>query len=315
MRVSVAMTCFNGSNYIIEQLESLRNQTRKIDEVRIIDDHSTDGSFQLVEDYIRAHNLKDWKVVSNPENLGWIKNFHKDIAQTNGDIVFFCDQDDVWHENKIERMTEILSTDENISVLVCRLNLIDSDGKRLPDMHEGLPFDSKNTGKILKNKVDAKFLYTISPGCTMAVKRKLITELYKIDQATELPHDNLFWKVGTCLDCAYILDEALIDYRIHSNNASNPSAVAYRSVKTNEQRLDEVKRYRNSILSIRNILSNLTINDSYNQIIDSIEVFLTNREKWLKKTDYMNTLVFFFKGKKYYRNMKMFIGDLLARNR
>ena len=51
-KISVAMTTYNGSNYIIKQLDSLKNQSRKIDELVICDDCSTDNTVELVNEYI-----------------------------------------------------------------------------------------------------------------------------------------------------------------------------------------------------------------------------------------------------------------------
>lgn len=57
-KISVAMTTYNGSKYIIKQLDSLKNQSRKIDELVICDDCSTDNTVELVNDYIKSNNLE-----------------------------------------------------------------------------------------------------------------------------------------------------------------------------------------------------------------------------------------------------------------
>lgn len=51
MKVSVVMTTYNGKRFIKEMLNSLRNQTRGIDELLIYDDQSTDGTPQFIEEY------------------------------------------------------------------------------------------------------------------------------------------------------------------------------------------------------------------------------------------------------------------------
>ena len=53
--ISVAMTTYNGERYLEEQLESIRKQTRKVDEIIIIDDGSTDHSKQCVKRFCQEN--------------------------------------------------------------------------------------------------------------------------------------------------------------------------------------------------------------------------------------------------------------------
>lgn len=76
-KISVAMTTYNGSKYIIKQLDSLKNQSRKIDELVICDDCSTDNTVELVNDYIKSNNLEGWNIYSNENNLGFINNLNR----------------------------------------------------------------------------------------------------------------------------------------------------------------------------------------------------------------------------------------------
>lgn len=313
MKVSVAMTCYNGSKYIVEQLDSLRNQSRIIDEVCIVDDHSTDDTCGIIREYISKFNLKNWSIFSNEGNLGWIKNFHKAIRLTSGDIVFFCDQDDIWHCNKIEVMTDILTKSPEISVLACRLNLIDSNGNKMPNMHNRFPFDSKGTKSVRKNCVDNKFLYSISPGCTLGVKRSLISKLYSVPNSELLPHDALFWKVGTCLDCVYVYDDALMEYRIHANNASNPSATMHANIKSKERRIEEVDRFIGSFSVVKEVVEKVCDNKEYMSLIDKIVAHLNVRRKWIGRNYEMGFCAYFFNEIRFYRNLKMFLGDVFAR--
>lgn len=64
MTISVLMSTYNGEKYIIEQMDSLYNQTRRPDEVIISDDCSIDNTVQTAEKYIRAHGLEgQWRVL------------------------------------------------------------------------------------------------------------------------------------------------------------------------------------------------------------------------------------------------------------
>lgn len=86
------MATFNGENYIIPQLESLRNQTRGLDEVLICDDVSTDNTVGLIQSYIQDNNLKNWQLIVNKKNKGWRDNFIDLLNQSTADIIFTCDR-------------------------------------------------------------------------------------------------------------------------------------------------------------------------------------------------------------------------------
>ena len=63
MYLSVVISTYNGSKYILEQLDSIRNQTRRADEVMIIDDCSTDDTVEKINNFLKKYNLNNWKIV------------------------------------------------------------------------------------------------------------------------------------------------------------------------------------------------------------------------------------------------------------
>ena len=68
--ISVCMTSFNGEKYIEKQLDTVRLQTVKPDQVILCDDCSKDNTVEVVRKYIEKYSLQDsWKVYKNEENL------------------------------------------------------------------------------------------------------------------------------------------------------------------------------------------------------------------------------------------------------
>ena len=106
MKISVVMTTYNGEKYVEEQLDSIRVQTRKADEVLIFDDQSSDKTVKIIQHYIDDNKLNNWKITVNAVNKGWRKNFFDGIQETSGDVIFLCDQDDIWVPDKIEKIQE-----------------------------------------------------------------------------------------------------------------------------------------------------------------------------------------------------------------
>ena len=63
MKISLIMAVYNGEKYLIKQLQSINNQTNKIDEVILIDDCSKDRSVEIVEEFIKESQLDNWKLI------------------------------------------------------------------------------------------------------------------------------------------------------------------------------------------------------------------------------------------------------------
>ncbi len=116
-RISVVLASYNGAEFIIEQLDSIREQTMKPDEVIIADDFSTDGTFEICRKYIGDNNLKGWIVYRNSENMGVSQNFREALMKSTGDYIFTCDQDDIWIPDKISAMSTAMNEHPEIFLL------------------------------------------------------------------------------------------------------------------------------------------------------------------------------------------------------
>ena len=118
MKISVVLSSYNGEKYIEEQLNSLYFQILKPDEILIIDDCSTDNTVNIIENFIKKNNLDNWILIKNDKNLGWKKNFIEGFKKATGNLIFPCDQDDIWHREKIQKMTQIMMQRKEILLIV-----------------------------------------------------------------------------------------------------------------------------------------------------------------------------------------------------
>ena len=167
MRLSIVLSTYNGEVYITEQLDSILNQTRKADEVLIFDDCSTDNTPQIIEQFISEHNLTTWKFAVNHENKGWKRNFMEGIWSTTGDLVFPCDQDDIWKPQKLEQMEKIMAENSQIMVLTSNYESFYDSGKRVCG-------PEKDDGKLIKQPLSNKVFNIRYPGCTYCIRRKFV---------------------------------------------------------------------------------------------------------------------------------------------
>lgn len=223
MKISVVMATYNGMEYVEKQLDSIRTQFLLPDEVVICDDMSTDGTADFVEEYIEKYSLFGWRLYRNTENVGFKKNFLSALSKTDGDIIFLCDQDDVWYGDKIEKMSRIMEENGAILALSSSFDFIDEkDGKVLRLNEE----NTSNHGLIPK-KINEKALVqinlktvmhsNISPGCTTVIRREL-KELFCLNSNSVLPHDWELNLVAASMGGLYFYNDNMSRYRIHSNN-------------------------------------------------------------------------------------------------
>ena len=115
MKISIVIPVFNVEKYIGECLESVINQTRKPDEVIIVDDSSTDDSAEICKSYIEKADYI--KLVTNSERGGVSRARNKGINLAKGEYVLFVDGDDVLSKYYVEKMLDALDRYETDLVI------------------------------------------------------------------------------------------------------------------------------------------------------------------------------------------------------
>ena len=150
MRITVAMATYNGEKYIREQLDSILGGEVCPDEIVVSDDASTDGTYEILEEYRDAFEGEgfdsddysdadthgkhvEFRLIRNSENLGFSANFKRAIDAATGDIIFLADQDDIWEPDKIKVMTRLMEKRQAIKVLGCSFTIMDRDGRTAED--------------------------------------------------------------------------------------------------------------------------------------------------------------------------------------
>ena len=100
------MCTYNGEKFIAEQLDSILTQTHPVDELIIQDDHSTDGTVEILRRYAAQYPVI--QVYVNSANKGFNENFHSAIGRSTSDFVAISDQDDVWYPTKIAEQLDAI---------------------------------------------------------------------------------------------------------------------------------------------------------------------------------------------------------------
>ena len=296
LKTSVVMTTYNGERFLPEMLESLRTQTREIDELLILDDRSTDETVRLVREYIEKYNLDKWKIIINEVNIGWEKNFVKAMESATGDVIFPCDQDDIWHLDKIEKMTNAFENNEDIWLLVSGYHAFSENGGKMVT-HQPVRTESDKT--VSRVVFDEKYYQILRPGCTMAFKKDILP-IFKEVWFPGTPHDAALWTIASLTRKLYLYNDTFIEYRRHDNNASLSISHGYK-YKVNEcERTKIINEW---------YLSSKYYNERYKSVIYECQVWCDYRIKLLteKKLVYWFKL---FRYRKYYLATKKYVGDL-----
>lgn len=290
------MTTYNGERFLPDMLDSLRKQTRKIDELLIFDDGSTDSTVNLIENYIDEFELENWKMRQNEINLGWEKNFVQGLNQASGDVIFPCDQDDIWHTNKIDKMTAAFEDNSDIWLLVSGYHAFSENGGKMAIQQR---VRTETNDLISKVVFDEKYYQILRPGCTMAFRKELLP-LFMINWKPGTPHDAVLWTIAILLRKLYLYDDTFIEYRRHNSNASRKISHGYK-YKVNEcDRTAQINDWYSA---------SSFYNSDFKKIIEECQVWCKYRKKLLvdKKLRYWFEL---FPLKKYYLTQKKYIGDL-----
>lgn len=200
------MTTYNGAEYLEQQLNSFLSQTRRPDEVVVVDDGSTDGTVDILRIF-SARAPFGVRIYENETNIGFVKNFERAISYTDGDILFLSDQDDVWFPNKIEVVLSVLS--DNSKLLSVTNDQMITDSKLNPSGVTKMA-NLKNLG------LPSNVMIT---GCCTAIRSEMKKMVLPIPDKCE-SHDGWIASVADLYDARVMLDDVLQYYRRHERNAS-----------------------------------------------------------------------------------------------
>ena len=219
MTVSVACCLYNGERYLERQLASIAAQSVLPDEIVIVDDGSTDGSVDIAHDFARRAPASLRVVVErNARNLGLVANFEKAIARTSGDLIFLCDQDDVWHPSKVATMRRQFDARPDLLLLFTDARLIDGDGVALSNsLFDALEVSARERRSIACGSAFAALIArNLVTGATTALRRSAFEAARPFPR--EWIHDEWLAIVAAAVGVVDCVDDMLIDYRQHDAN-------------------------------------------------------------------------------------------------
>jgi glycosyltransferase involved in cell wall biosynthesis len=101
-KVSAIIPCYNGARWLSEAIDSIKAQTQGVDEIIVVDDASTDGSYEIA----REHG--DVIVLRNTRNSGEGYSRNVGLRHATGDLITWLDADDLWWPHHVRTLMALL---------------------------------------------------------------------------------------------------------------------------------------------------------------------------------------------------------------
>jgi glycosyltransferase involved in cell wall biosynthesis len=211
--IGILLCTYNGAQWLIEQLNSINNQTLKPSLLYCIDDGSTDNTLEILHDFKNTSTIKTI-IQQNPKNLGPSTNFLNGLKKINTEWVLFADQDDIWEPQKIELFQNEIKDDKLFYTSDCDL-IFPQNRIGHKTFWQEINFDKI---KIEKFKYDQLGVLALNPlflgMCTMVHRN---TALKFQEPPFELLHDEwLSWNFGID-NKIQLIEKSTAKYRQHPN--------------------------------------------------------------------------------------------------
>lgn len=212
--VSVVMCTYNGEMYLREQIDSILHQTYPILELIIQDDSFTDGTKNILEEYVNCYSCVS--VYYNDVPKGVNGNFISCIRRAKGDYIAISDQDDIWKSDKLAVQMEQIG-DKMLSS--CFSKPFTSDG------NVKIYFDNR-----IPNCTAERFIHIgVLPGHTLLLKKDFLHKVPNMDYWLQyFLYDYLFQLIAACYGSISFCDKVLVNQRRHINAVTYTEPVNYK---------------------------------------------------------------------------------------
>jgi glycosyltransferase involved in cell wall biosynthesis len=164
-RVTVVIPSYNLSQYLEKSIESAATQVKPVGgfEVLVVDDNSTDGSYELATKLAGQH--KHMRVVKTPQNLHLAGTLNYGISQARGEYIFCLDADNSMPQGTLNLLSTILDSDPSLDIAYGRIKFITEGGEIDLDVSpDGIstwpPMDADYRAQLIhKNQIPSSCLY------------------------------------------------------------------------------------------------------------------------------------------------------------
>jgi len=204
------MSVYNGSYYLRESVESILNQSFTNFEFIIIDDGSTDDSWEILTQY--AERDRRIRVIKNEQNIGLTRSLNKGIKLAQGEYIARQDADDISLAQRFEKQVLVLDQHSDVLLASCNIDVVNAEGHYLETLKRDCDPDLTSWYLLFHNR--------IAGHSQVMFRRVLVQELGGYNETYQYSQDYELWcrlsKVGKIA----ILPEILLRQRNHNKSVS-----------------------------------------------------------------------------------------------
>ncbi len=216
----MVLCTYNGAVHLGDQLDSLLAQTRRPDEIVVGDDGSHDASWELLLAFAaraRAAGV-EVRLFRHERNLGFVGNFSQMLHEASGDVLFLCDQDDIWRADKLAAMAARFAAEPQLLLLCSDARLVDAAGQwRGVTLFDALALREAEKQLVRDGRAFEVLLRrSMVTGATAALRREVVDAALPVGAGWI--HDEWLAIVLSTLGRVGMVEAPLIDYRQHANN-------------------------------------------------------------------------------------------------
>lgn len=208
--ITIIMSSYNQSNYLRASLDSIINQTYSMWNLYIVNDCSTDNTFEILEEY--SAKEERIKVFNNNKNLGLTYNLNFLGKLCNTEFIARMDSDDIAFKDRLKKQLNFLEKNPDISVVGSNAENIDTKGNKL--FVSDLPLLDKNIKKQLLFK-------NVFYHSSVMMRKDFLQNLKYYNLNFNKCQDFELWLRGAKKYKYANLSDVLIKYRISRYNYKN----------------------------------------------------------------------------------------------
>lgn len=210
--VDILMATFNGEEYIETQIHSILSQKYKRWRLYISDDGSSDKTVEIIKKF-SVMDSRIFFIKNDNKNIGPGARFLSLLKYSKSKFSIFCDQDDLWLENKIEELINFASKNFDNK----KPSLVHCDGYIYEQLNCNI--NNKNIASIHANGIGDFIYYNGGyQGCSMLFNEALRDLAMQADFNNVYMHDHFLTLLAYTFGDVYFLDKKLMLYRIHDRN-------------------------------------------------------------------------------------------------
>ena len=209
MKTSVVIANFNSEKYIEQCINSLKSQTYKDLEIIFFDDNSSDNSLNKIKKFSNVKVIEN-KIQTNYGSLNQLNAFKESINHSTGELIFFLDSDDYFHEKKIETLVNYFKNNDKTKIVF-----------DLPiNVYENSNYIEKGNKNLFKT-----YWPYIHPTSCITIKKEIFNKLFEAISSKEFT--DVWMDLRICIYAQYILknfdriNENLTYYRRTGSNVSS----------------------------------------------------------------------------------------------